>query len=69
MRGQASFFFYFKMVISVLGVRTGERSKEYTRDRGEQEGENVRFKENTTGESRLIYVICKKGKNVKKIGR
>lgn len=34
-------FFYFKMVISVLGVRTGERSKEYTRDRREQEGENV----------------------------
>lgn len=25
-------FFYFKMVISVLGVRTGERLREYTRE-------------------------------------
>lgn len=75
MRGQAPFF-YFKMVISVLGVRTGERSREKERKSEEEnplerekEGESVgegEFKEKTRQESRLIYFICKKRKNLKR---
>ncbi len=86
MRGRASFF-YFKMVISVLGVRTGERERERERERdreymrervrgererdseGEKERESVgegEFKENTGEESRLIYFICRKRKNLKR---
>lgn len=47
------FFFYFKMVISVLGVRTGERLRGRMRDNTrekEREGESVgegELKENT----------------------
>lgn len=42
---------------------------ERERERGEQEGESVgegEFKENTREESRLIYFICGKRKNLKR---
>lgn len=63
------------MVISVLGVRTGERSREIEkentpeREEGEQECESVgegEFKENAREESRLIYFICRKRENLKR---
>lgn len=64
-------FFYFKMVIFELGVRTGERSRErkriHQRERGVRETLRVRVweRENTREESRLIYFICRERQNLK----
>jgi len=42
-------FFYFKMVISVPGVRTGERSREYTREIEESKRVRMLERENSKG--------------------
>lgn len=42
-------FFYFKMVISVLGVRTGERLREYTGESEESKRVRMLERENSKG--------------------